>query len=190
MCGLMKRFLDLAGSLVGLLLLWPLAALIGAAVKLDLPGPILFSQKRVGRGERIFRCHKFRSMHVSAPERPTHKSVPSDVTRVGHVLRRTKLDELPQLFNVLLGHMSLVGPRPCLPSQIHLIEARRRLGVNDVRPGITGLAQVHGIDMSEPDRLARVDAVYLAHASALMDLRLILASLPGARRFRPPIGKT
>jgi O-antigen biosynthesis protein WbqP len=186
----MKRIVDLVGSVSGLLLLWPVALIVGVAVKLDSPGPILFSQNRVGRGGCIFRCHKFRSMHVSAPERPTHESVSTDATRVGRFLRRTKLDEVPQFINVLLGDMSLVGPRPCLPSQTVLIEARRRLGVNDVRPGITGLAQVNGIDMSEPERLARVDAVYVKNASVWMDLRLILASLPGGHRLRPPISTT
>ena len=115
------------------------------------------------------------------------RSTAADVTRVGYFLRKTKLDELPQLINVLAGDMSLVGPRPCLPSQKNLIEARRRLGVNTVRPGITGLAQVNGVDMSVPERLARIDAGYVATASLLMDLRLILASLPGGHRLRTQI---
>lgn len=183
----MKRVLDLGGALLGLLLLWPLAFLIGVAIKLDSPGPVLFSQNRVGRKERIFRCHKFRSMHVAAPERPTHESLPCDITRVGRFLRRTKLDELPQLFNVLVGDMSLVGPRPCLPTQTILIAARRRFGVNAMRPGITGLAQVNGVDMSEPERLASIDAVYVSDPSILTDLRLILASLPGGSGLRPEV---
>ncbi|MGD9668416.1 MAG: sugar transferase [Hyphomicrobiaceae bacterium] len=184
----MKRALDVAGALAGIAVLWPLAILIAIAIKLDTRGPALFVQKRVGRDERVFRCLKFRSMHLDTPERATHYSTAADVTCTGHVLRRTKLDELPQLFNVLAGDMSLVGPRPCLPTQAALIEARRRLAVFRVRPGITGLAQVNGIDMSEPKLLAQVDAEYVAQADTLFDLRLILASLPGLGRFRPRIG--
>lgn len=184
----LKRVIDLLGSLLGITVFWPVMLFVGFAVKVDTPGPIVFSQNRVGRGERTFRCHKFRSMYVSAPERPTHDSIQADVTRVGRILRRTKLDELPQLVNVLFGEMSLVGPRPCLPSQNVLIEARRRLGVNELRPGITGLAQVNGIDMSEPEQLARVDAIYAANANALMDLRIIIASLPGGGWLRPTVG--
>ncbi len=184
----MKRAIDLLGATGGIALLWPVAIVIALAVKLDTPGPALFVQKRVGRDGRIFHCMKFRSMHVDAPERATHHSTPADVTRVGRILRRTKLDELPQLLNVLLGDMSLVGPRPCLPSQTTLIEARRRLGVWRARPGITGLAQVNGIDMSEPERLAGIDAEYLAQANLILDLRLIFASLPGLSRLRPDLG--
>jgi O-antigen biosynthesis protein WbqP len=101
------------------------------------------------------------------------------LTRVGSFLRRYRLDELPQLLNVLLGDMSLVGPRPCLPSQNELVEARRRLGVFEVPPGITGLAQVGGIDMSDPDRLAKVDAQYVCSRSFAGDLKLIWATLRG-----------
>lgn len=181
----MKRILDLAGALTGIALLWPLALVVAAIVKLDTRGPALFVQQRVGRDERVFRCLKFRSMHVETPERATHYSTPSDVTRVGRILRRTKLDELPQLLNVLAGDMSLVGPRPCLRSQASLIEARRKLGVFRVRPGITGLAQVYELDMSTPELLAKVDAVYVAQGNTVMDVRLIIASLPGLSRFRP-----
>ncbi len=183
----MKRFLDLAGALGGTVLLWPLAIVISIAIKLDSRGPAVFVQRRVGRDERVFDCLKFRSMHVGAPERATHYSMQSDITRVGWVLRRTKLDELPQLLNVLAGDMSLVGPRPCLPTQTALIEARRSLGIFGVNPGITGLAQVNGIDMSQPERLAQVDAEYVVRADTLMDMRLIFASLPGLSRLRPKV---
>lgn len=183
----MKRVVDLLGAMSGIVLLWPLAIVIAIAVKLDTPGPVLFVQQRVGRDERVFLCLKFRSMHVGVPERATHHSTRADITRVGRFLRETKLDELPQLLNVLSGDMSLVGPRPCLPSQTTLIEARARLGVRGAKPGITGLAQVNGIDMSEPELLARVDAVYVMQANTLLDLRLVLASLPGLAQFRPDV---
>lgn len=182
-----KRAVDVVGAGLGLAALWPVALAVMLVIRLDSKGPAIFTQVRVGRDERPFRCHKLRSMHVSAPERPSHESAASDVTRVGRFLRRSKLDELPQLVNVLKGEMSLVGPRPCLPTQTRLIEARRKLGVNRARPGITGLAQVHGIDMSEPERLARTDAAYLAKTSLLGDLILVLASLPGGRRLRPDV---
>lgn len=183
----MKRTLDLAGALVGIALLWPVALGVALAIRLDSCGPAVFPQQRVGRHGRPFRCLKFRSMHVDAPQRPTHESVAADVTRVGRVLRRTKLDELPQLLNVIRGEMSLVGPRPCLPTQRQLIDARRARGVEALRPGITGLAQVNGIDMSDPERLAEADADYARRQSLLLDVRLILASLPFGRRIAPPV---
>ncbi len=183
----MKRALDVVGALIGIVLLWPLALGIALVVKVDSRGPAVFSQKRIGRHECIFYCLKFRSMNIDTPERATHFSTPADITRVGHILRKTKLDELPQLVNVLAGDMSLVGPRPCLVSQTALIEARRRLGVDHVRPGITGLAQVNGIDMSNPKLLARVDAAYVAYENTLLDLRLVLATLPWFSRCRPRI---
>lgn len=184
----MNRALELVCAIAGLALLWPLAIVIALAIRLDTRGPATISQVRVGRGERLFRCHKFRSMHVGTRERPTHESAASDVTRVGGFLRKSKLDELPQLVNVVAGEMSFVGPRPCLPSQIALIEARRAHGVYDVRPGITGLAQVNGIDMSDPQRLAKVDAVYVRQRGLWTDLQIALATMPFGRRFAPSPG--
>lgn len=169
----MKRPIELVSALVGGIVLLPLAALVAVAIRLESRGPALFSQVRVGRHEQLFRCHKFRSMRVDTPERPTHDMVRSDITRVGRFIRATKLDELPQLWNVVRGEMSLVGPRPCLPQQTALIEARRRRGVYELRPGITGLAQVEGIDMSVPEKLARVDALYRSRASLKLDAQLL-----------------
>lgn len=186
----MKRTLDLTGALIGIVLLWPVALLVALAIRLDSRGPAIFSQQRVGRRGRAFLCHKFRTMHVDTPERPTHESVASDVTTVGRVLRRTKLDELPQLVNVLRGEMSLVGPRPCLPVQQRLIDARRARGIDALRPGITGLAQVNGIDMSDPERLAAVDGEYARRQGLVLDLWLILASLPMGRWIAPPVEVT
>jgi O-antigen biosynthesis protein WbqP len=111
---------------------------------------------------------------------PTHEVSAVRVTPVGRFLRRTKLDELPQLWNVLKGEMSLVGPRPCMPTQATLVEARRRRGVAALRPGITGLAQVRGIDMADPEALAAIDAEYLAAASLALDLRILLGTFLGA----------
>jgi O-antigen biosynthesis protein WbqP len=121
---------------------------------------------------------------------PTHEVSASRITPVGRFLRRAKLDELPQLWNVLKGEMSLVGPRPCLPTQVALVEARRRRGVAGLRPGITGLAQVRGIDMADPEALAEIDAEYLAAASLAADLGIVLRTLFGAGRRRDRQGTT
>lgn len=184
----MNRALDVACAIAGLALLWPLALVIALAIRLETRGPATISQVRVGCGEQLFRCHKFRSMHVGTRERPTHESTPADITRVGGFLRKSKLDELPQLVNVVAGEMSFVGPRPCLPSQTDLIEARRVRGVYALRPGITGLAQVNGIDMSDPQRLAEVDAIYARRRGLWTDMRIALATLPFGGRFAPSPG--
>ena len=118
-------------------------------------------------------------MYSGTANLPTHQVEASAVTSLGELLRRFKIDELPQLWNVLLGDMSLVGPRPCLPSQAELVEARKRLGVFTVRPGITGLAQVSGVDMSDANRLAEIDGQYVRTQSLVGDLRLIWATLRG-----------
>jgi O-antigen biosynthesis protein WbqP len=169
----------MAASALGLALLAPVLAALILVIRLQSPGPGLFTQIRVGRGGRPFRCHKLRTMRTGVPQVPTHLTQADWSTPVGRFLRRTKLDELPQLWNVLWGEMSLVGPRPCLPSQHVLIEERGTRGVLALRPGITGLAQVRGIDMSDPVRLAETDAEYRRRASFRLDLR-ILASTFGA----------
>jgi lipopolysaccharide/colanic/teichoic acid biosynthesis glycosyltransferase len=151
------RALDYAIALAVLSASIPVQLLVLLASWVSTGAPI-FVQTRVGRGGETFRLYKFRTMATDTPDVPTHALTASRVTKVGGVLRRTKLDELPQLVNVLRGQMSLVGPRPCLPSQVELIQARRALGVLDLLPGITGPAQIRGIDMSEPATLAAIDA--------------------------------
>lgn len=168
------RIIDLATSLLGLLILAPLMLLIAMLVKLETNGPALFKQTRIGKNGSTFTCLKFRSMFVDTANRPTHEVQTSSVTKIGYILRRTKLDEIPQLLNVISGQMGLVGPRPCLPSQIELIEAREKSGALTVRPGITGLAQVNGVDMSEPKRLALIDGYYAHKRSLCGDLGLII----------------
>jgi O-antigen biosynthesis protein WbqP len=175
----MKRLLDIAAAAFLLLLLWPLLLIVVAAVRLESRGPAIFKQARVGKGGREFTCYKFRTMFTGTGDLPTHEVAASAVTRLGNFLRRFKIDELPQLFNVVAGDMSLVGPRPCLPSQVELIEARRRLGVFGVRPGITGLAQVSGVDMSNAVRLAELDARYVQTQGLGGDLKLMWATLRG-----------
>ncbi len=151
------RFFDLILSLSGLILSSPLLISIAIAGLFDTGSPI-FRQKRVGRGEKPFTLIKFRTMKPGTASVATHLARPDQVTTLGRFLRRTKLDELPQLWNVLKGDMSLVGPRPCLFNQEELISERAKRGVFQVRPGITGLAQINGIDMSTPELLAETDA--------------------------------
>ncbi|MDG4854519.1 MULTISPECIES: sugar transferase [unclassified Mesorhizobium] len=154
----------------------PVVLIAMLAVRATSPGPAIFSQPRVGRSGAVFACHKLRTMHRNTPSLPTHEAPAGSVTAVGRVLRSTKIDELPQLWNVLKGEMSLVGPRPCLPTQTELIGHRRRLGVLSALPGITGLAQIKGIDMSDPKLCAEIDAAYLKAASIGLDLRILLGT--------------
>jgi O-antigen biosynthesis protein WbqP len=175
----MKRALDVSACALFLLFFWPIFLIVSIAIRLQSPGPAIFTQVRVGKQGRPFTCYKFRTMVSGTADLPTHEVPASAVTPLGEHLRRFKIDELPQLGNVLIGDMSLVGPRPCLPSQTELVEARRRLGALAVRPGITGLAQVNGVDMSDANRLAEIDAQYVRTQSLTGDFRLILATLRG-----------
>jgi len=172
-----KKIFDLAGAALLLVGTSPVLLLAVLAVRASSPGPAIFSQTRVGRDGALFRCHKLRTMYKGTPSLPSHEAPASAVTSVGRVLRKFKIDELPQFWNVLKGEMSLVGPRPCLPTQTELIECRGRLGVLEALPGITGLAQVRGIDMSNPKLLAETDAAYLKAASFWLDLRILFGTL-------------
>lgn len=175
-----KRAFDLAAAALGLVLASPVLALLAVAVRMTSPGPALFRQPRVGRNEKSFVCLKFRTMHTGTPSVPTHEAPAGSLTALGAILRRWKLDELPQLWNVVKGEMSLVGPRPCLPNQNELIAARRRRGVFALRPGVTGLAQISGVDMSDPEKCAEFDGRYMASASFGTDAAILLRTLmPG-----------
>ena len=176
---LVTTILDI-GFAIGVLLFFGwLLALIAIAIRLDSKGPALFRQERVGRGKRTFICWKFRTMAAGTAHRATHEMSVSSVTRVGGFLRRTKLDELPQVVNLLRRELSLVGPRPCLPNQVELIEARDRRRVYSIRPGITGLAQVNDIDMSDPETLAIWDERYCALRSIPFDLKILVRTFVG-----------
>jgi lipopolysaccharide/colanic/teichoic acid biosynthesis glycosyltransferase len=153
----MIRFFDILFSFVGLMLLSPLISVLWIIGLFDTGSPI-FAQERVGKNKQPFKLYKFRSMHVNTQSVATHLANQASVTKWGSFLRKSKLDELPQLFNVLMGTMSLVGPRPNLFNQEELITEREKLNVYDVVPGITGEAQIHKIDMSTPERLAEMDA--------------------------------
>ena len=174
----MIRFLDVVIALFGLLVLSPLFVVICICGFFDTGSP-LFRQNRVGRFKTQFTLVKFRSMHKDSPSVASHLVDPSAVSSFGHFVRRTKLDELPQLFNVIKGEMSLVGPRPGLSNQPDLTEAREKYGVYSVRPGITGLAQVSGIDMSTPDLLAKTDAEMISQMSVLNYFKYILLTILG-----------
>ena len=176
----MKRVFDILASLAGLLALGWLIGLLVILVRRDSEGPGLFAQTRVGREGRPFTCYKLRTMRQGTASVATHEMSISAVTPLGEKLRRWKLDELPQLWNVLRGDMSFVGPRPCLPVQREVIEERETRGVLALRPGITGLAQVRGIDMSRPVLLAETDAAYLTGRSFTGDLILILKTVTGS----------
>ena len=175
----MKRTFDFVVAVLGLILLMPVMLVIGYLVSRSSPGGALFVQARVGKSEKLFDCYKFRTMAHGAPVAGSHEVAASWVTPIGKRLRALKLDELPQLFNVLRGDMSLVGPRPCLPSQAEVIAARRACNVFAIRPGITGIAQLASIDMSTPQKLAEADRRYMQQRSFLGDLGIIAATVLG-----------
>ena len=172
-----KRAFDLVAAALMLVATSPVLLLAMLAIRASSPGPALFSQIRVGQTGTLFRCHKLRTMYLGTPSLPSHEAPANSVTAVGKTLRSFKIDELPQLWNVLNGEMSLVGPRPCLPTQTELIERRRQLGVLSALPGITGLAQIRGIDMSDPKLCAETDAEYLETASIGLDIRILIGTI-------------
>ena len=173
-----RRFLDILFSLLGLVLLSPLFLIVLIMGWMDTRSP-LFRQERVGRHQQPFVLVKFRTMRPDAASIATHLADSSAITPLGHFLRRTKLDELPQLWNVLKGEMSLVGPRPGLFNQHELTEERAKRGVFSVRPGITGLAQVEEIDMSTPKLLAETDAKMLETLNLTDYFRYIFLTVLG-----------
>jgi O-antigen biosynthesis protein WbqP len=175
-----KRLLDIILSVLGILFLSWLFLILIVALKLDSRGPVLFKQKRVGKGKTHFSILKFRSMRVDTPrDMPTHMLQNPDmyITRVGKFLRKTSLDELPQLFNILLGHMSVVGPRPALWNQYDLLEERDRYGANNVRPGLTGWAQINGRDELEIPIKAKLDGEYVQKLSFSFDCKCFFGTI-------------
>jgi lipopolysaccharide/colanic/teichoic acid biosynthesis glycosyltransferase len=174
----MNRYFDILFSTMGLIIFSPIFLILWVAGLFDTGSPI-FRQVRVGRNKHPFTLFKFRTMRPDAPSIATHLANPISITRFGRFLRGSKIDELPQLWNVLKGDMSLVGPRPCLLSQGELIQARERLGVFDARPGITGLAQINKIDMSTPDLLAKTDASMVSSFTLIKYFYYIFMTLRG-----------
>jgi O-antigen biosynthesis protein WbqP len=177
-----KRVLDVAIALALMPFAAPLCVCAMVAVRVESPGSPLFTQLRVGRDHRPFQLYKLRTMRAATGDVPSHQVDAAQITRVGAFLRRTKLDELPQLLNVLNGTMSLVGPRPCLPSQHELLEERDRRGLYAFLPGVTGPAQLLGIDMSAPKVLAQVEADYFFTSTAAQDLGVLWQTAAGGGR--------
>ena len=175
-----KRLIDLTLSILGLILLFPLLLIIAIAVLIDDPGPVLFKQKRIGIHKSHFMIYKFRSMKVGAPKDiPTHKMKQCNqyTTKIGKLLRKTSLDELPQIFNIIAGHMSIIGPRPALWNQFDLIAERDKYGANDVKPGLTGWAQINGRDELEIPIKARLDGEYVRKLSFRFDVKCFVGTI-------------
>ena len=189
-----KRVLDFLLALAGTIVLSPLLLVLAAWVKLDSKGPVFFRQKRVGRDKRLFSILKFRSMYADTPhDVPTHllQNPEAMITRSGRFLRRTSLDELPQLFNILAGQMSVVGPRPALWNQADLIAERDKYGANALVPGLTGYAQVNGRDELPIPVKAELDGYYAAHVSFVLDhFQCACGPRRGRRRYAGQIGLT
>ena len=175
-----KRGLDVILSFGGLVVLSPVFLAIFIAIKIDDPGPVLFTQKRVGRNKEFFKLHKFRSMKMCTPhDKPTHmlENPEQYITRVGRFLRGHSLDELPQIWDIFIGNMSVIGPRPGLWNQDLLTAERDKYGANDVRPGLTGWAQINGRDELEIPEKAKLDGEYCKKLSLGMDVRCFLGSV-------------
>ena len=175
-----KRFLDLLLSACAIVVLSPVYLLVSVAIKLDDPGPVFFRQKRVGIHKTHFRILKFRTMKMDTPrDVPTHllENPEQYITRVGRVLRKTSLDELPQIFQSFTGKMSIIGPRPALWNQFDLIAERDKYGANDVRPGLTGWAQINGRDELPIDVKARFDGEYVQKLSFLFDCKCFFGTI-------------
>lgn len=183
------RLFDIILSLFGLIVLSPLLLFVFFCSIVFQTGSPLFRQQRMGREEKLFTLIKFRTMKPETSSVGTHEVNPAQITRWGQLLRKPKIDELPQLWNVLWGQMSLVGPRPCLPNQTDLIQERQKLGVFSVRPGITGLAQIQGIDMSTPILLAKTDAEMIRTMSVVAYFKCIVRTICGSG-FGDRVGKS
>ncbi len=175
-----KRTLDIVLSFLGMIALSPFFLLLVLAIKLDSKGPVLFKQKRVGLHKKHFYILKFRTMRIDTPkDTPTHllENPEQWITKVGKFLRKTSLDELPQIWNIFVGDMSIIGPRPALWNQYDLIEERDRYGANDVLPGLTGWAQIHGRDELPIAKKAELDGYYVQHLSFGLDVRCFFGTI-------------
>lgn len=175
-----KRVIDLLLSIIGLICLSWLYLILIIAIKMDSPGPVLFKQKRIGERKKYFYILKFRTMRTDTPkDMPTHmlSNPEAYITKTGAFMRKYSLDELPQIFNITKGEMSIIGPRPALWNQFDLIEERDKYGANDIKPGLTGLAQIRGRDELEIDVKARLDGEYVEKMSFLFDVRMFFCTV-------------
>ena len=175
-----KRLIDFVLSFLGCIILAPLMIILCIAIKIESPGKVLFKQKRIGIHKKTFNILKFRTMRIDTPkDMPTHMLADPEqyITRVGKFLRKSSLDELPQIINILMGKMSIVGPRPALWNQYDLIEERDKYGANDVMPGLTGWAQINGRDELEIDVKAKLDGEYVKKFGFIMDLKCFFGTI-------------
>ena len=175
-----KRILDIILSTIAFILLIIPGIIIGICIKLESKGPVFFKQKRVGENKKYFMIYKFRTMRTDAPkDMPTHmlNNAESYITKIGGFLRKTSLDELPQIINIIKGDMSIIGPRPALWNQEDLIEEREKYGANDIRPGLTGLAQISGRDELEIPVKAKLDGEYIEKVSFLFDIKIFFKTI-------------
>lgn len=171
-----KRAFDIFCSFISIILLGIPMIIVSIAIKIDSKGPILFKQERIGKNKKRFKILKFRSMYIDTdPNAPTHKlnDAKSHITKVGRFIRKTSIDELPQLFNILIGNMSFVGPRPALWNQDDLIQERDKYNANSIRPGLTGLAQISGRDELSIAEKARIDGEYMKKRGFFYDISII-----------------
>lgn len=180
-----KRGIDFLLSLIALVLLSPLFLILCIWIKLDSKGPILFKQKRVGKDKTYFYILKFRTMYVDTPkDMPTHLLANPDqyITKAGRFLRKTSLDELPQILNILKGDMAIIGPRPALWNQYDLIEERDRYHANEIKPGLSGWAQINGRDELEIEVKAKLDGEYVERSSFLFDVKCLIGTITSVLR--------
>ena len=175
-----KRFFDIVLSFLGLVVLSPVFLIISLLIIIDDPGPVLFTQKRVGINKTFFKLHKFRSMKMSTPhDMPTHLLENPDqyITKIGKFLRKSSLDELPQIWDIFVGNMSIIGPRPALWNQDDLVAERDKYGANNVRPGLTGWAQINGRDELEIPVTAKLDGEYIENLSFAFDCKCFFGTI-------------
>ena len=175
-----KRILDIFLSLGALIVLLPIFTILAVSIKLDSEGPVFFKQKRVGKDKSHFYILKFRTMRIDTPkDTPTHllKNPDQYITKMGKFLRKTSLDELPQIWNIFVGDLSIIGPRPALWNQYDLIAERDKYGANDILPGLTGLAQISGRDELPIEVKAELDGIYVQKMSFIMDVKCFVATI-------------
>jgi len=174
-----KYTLDIILSYIGFILLLPLIIIISILIKITSKGPVFFKQKRVGKNKKLFTIYKFRTMRVDTPsDSPTHllRNPDKYITKVGKFLRKTSLDEIPQIINIMFGQMSIIGPRPALWNQYDLIDEREKYGVNNLKPGLTGWAQINGRDELEIPDKAALDGEYVKRQSLFFDIRIFFGT--------------
>lgn len=175
-----KRIVDFVLALAALIILLPFFIIFAIIIKLELRGPVFFKQKRVGKNKKYFMIYKFRTMRTDTPkDMPTHllKNADSYITKFGRIMRKTSIDELPQIINILKGEMSIIGPRPALWNQEDLIAERDKYGANDIMPGITGLAQVNGRDELKIAEKAKLDGEYAKKISFILDIKIFFKTI-------------